>query len=157
MSNRDVYETSDPNGAKVVFDTRYFPIFIHEWHGTATMKIAEEHYPAREPVYERARREGAKLVIITDLSNASTPPATVRKLLGEKAQSDANVDELIGYVILVPSAVMRGVVTALSWIIGENVKPIVYARSMEDALEKATKMAEHAGVTYPPVKYQPRE
>jgi hypothetical protein len=154
MSNTNEVKT-DPNGASISLDARYFPLIISVWKGTPTLELSKWFFGRRRLVLERAQSGGTKVLQISDLGELSTPPATVRQYIGETGKIEDAHDNFLGYVAIVPNPVIRGVVTALRWIIGGDVRPIMFTSNYDEAIKKATSMAEAAGVEFPPIKYTP--
>ena len=153
----EVFEVKDPTSeARIDFDVRAFPYFIAHWIGTPTVPLVDGFLQARRKIFERAVAEGAVTVQITDLSNFGTPTAVVRKHLGAvgKVQDDEFSDVFAGYVLVVPNAVIRGVITALTWIAGDNAKPTAHVGSLHDAFSKDH--SKTLGVDLRTAKYVPR-
>lgn len=157
MSQDKVIRIEDPAspGAAIVLDSRHFPVVVQAFIGQPTMEMAKTYFEARRAWFERARVENTKVFIIADLSKTSSPTATVRKYLGDTAKIEDDRDELLAYATCVPSAIMRGVVTALKWIIGDELKPTTLVATMDESFEKARKTLESHGVNVPPFAYTP--
>jgi hypothetical protein len=150
----DKYETiTDSSGASFSLDSRYFPLIICTWTGVPTLEIMQFHFERRKPHFNRALTAGTKVIQISDMSSMSSPPATIRKYSGEQGKLCDAHEAFIGYVGVVPNAVIRGVVTALQWIVGGDVKPIEFSPSIDEAIKKAAKKFETAGIDFPPITY----
>lgn len=156
MSEQQILRIEDPAspGASIVCDTRHFPLIVQAWIGQPSLEMAKSYFELRRAMFfERARMEKTKVFIVADLSKLSSPSAIVRKYIGDTAKIEDDRDELLGYVSVVPSAIMRGVVTALKWIIGDDVKPITLASSMEEGFARARQVLESNDISVPPFTY----
>ncbi|MFO7562365.1 MAG: hypothetical protein R6X02_06955 [Enhygromyxa sp.] len=123
------------------------------------MELIDKFLIERRRVLERCATESPNLpgVQIADLANFGTPAATVRKHLGDKAKAQDKefTETFAGYIVVVPNAVIRGVVTALNWIIGDDGKPILYASSLKEVFSKD--WTKSLGVDLRTVTYEPRD
>jgi len=153
----DYFELTDPQaGSSVAFDLRYFPCYVTHWSGAPSLELMNKVISARRDVFQRGQAEGKLMVQITDLTKFSAPSATVRKYMGEvgNKQDLEFADVFAGYVVVVPSAIIRGVITALKWFGGEEVKPALYVSSVESAF--STDWTKSLGVDLRSVNYVPR-
>lgn len=157
MSQDKVIRIEDPAspGAAIILDGRYFPVIFQAWIGQPTMEMAKSYFEARGALFDRAQAERTKVFIVSDLAKTGSPTATVRKYIADTAKTEDDRDELLGYATCVPSAIMRGVVTALKWIIGDEVKPVILFASMDAAIEKARQGLETHGINVQPFTYNP--
>jgi len=148
--SRNFQRFTDKNVTLVTEDT-YFPLVIYTWFGEPSMPAVDEYYRLRWQYDERARKEGTKVVLVTDGSEFKPPPATIRKYLAERAMETDASDALLCYVTCVPSPLLRGVVTAMAWIAGEQLKTNINLGSMNKVLERALVEFEKAGIQAPDV------
>jgi hypothetical protein len=138
-------------GASLVVDLRYFPLCIFIWHGNSTLVLVEEYIKTRAACDTRARAEKTKLIVVTDLANAGAPPATVRKAIAEGAAILDKSEAMHSYVTCVPNSLLRGVVTALQWVAGEQSKPNKNVASMMLGIRHALQEYETMGLKVPDV------
>jgi hypothetical protein len=142
-STDEVFEIKDGAGASVVFDLRFLPsCYLTYWSGTPSIALADAFYKARENVFGRVRAAKVSTVQITDLTNITPPPATVRKhmTVHGTAQDSEHADVFAGYINVVPNAIIRGVLTAMTWLGGgDEHRPVVVVGSLQDAFNKEFK------------------
>ncbi|MFV8754838.1 hypothetical protein ACNOYE_30190 [Nannocystaceae bacterium ST9] len=150
MEKQEILRFHDGN-ATLVVDARYFPLTIYTWFGAATMSLVDEYFKARWQFDARAQAAKTKVIIVTDLSAFGAPPATIRKALAERAKDTDKSDALHCYVTCVPNSLLRGVVTALQWIAGDQAKQNTNLASMMLTLRFALNEYEKLGITVPNV------
>lgn len=142
-------------GGSFSLDTRYLPLIICTWTGAPTLEVMNFFFERRKAHFDRALASGTKIIQISDLSNMATPPATIRQYIGEQGKIRDVHDGFLSYVVVVPNAVIRGVITAMKWIAGDDVKPVEFSPSIDDAMKKAAKTFESAGIAFSPAAYTP--
>lgn len=135
------------DGCTITWDRRYLPLLISHVGGKATMAAINFYFNARNEMLNEEGRAGRKVVIINDMSDWVVPPATVRKELGDRAKGDTTLKMIIRYINVVPSPVLRGVITAISWVTGsDNLQPVQIVSSMDEAIRTAYKTLQDEGV-----------
>lgn len=147
--------TAPGGGGSFSLDSRYLPLIICTWTGAPTLEIMNFFFERRKAHFDRALAAGTKIIQISDLSNMATPPATTRQYIGEQGKILDVHDGFLSYVVVVPNAVIRGVITAMKWIAGDDVKPVEFSPSIEDAFKRAAKAFESAGIPFTTTVYTP--
>jgi hypothetical protein len=112
---------------------------------------------------EEAMRECAKMrekcVQITDLSGVHhMPTATQRKIAGEWVKSTLELQKAVslGGANVTPSSIVRGIVTAISWI-GKPPTPVQFFATRHEATLQAFKWLEEGRVLLPPALMELRD
>lgn len=138
--------------AAVVMDERSWPLVTSTWFGTSTEPLVEQFFRHTDGQLDRANARGEKIVLIADTYGASPPPAKVRRRIAElsSAQGPRSEPLVLVSVTVIQSVLIRGAVTALSWIDpslsrGKNVA------SFDAALASALAAMQAAGVGVPAV------
>jgi hypothetical protein len=106
---------------------------------------------ALETVMREAERAKEKIFIINDLTHMrSIPPASQRKFTGEWIQRTANLSRTasVGAAQVTPSAILRGIITAVFWF-HPSPSPSVFVATREEAVSRGILMLEEAGVQLP--------
>jgi hypothetical protein len=134
-----------------VTDTRYFPLVIYTWFGSSTMATVDEYYKRRWENDARAHAAKTKVIMVNDLAHVAPPPATIRKSIADRAKETDASEALHCYITSVPNPLMRGVVTAMQWIVGEQMKPNINVASMTHALRLAMAEFEKLGIKPPSI------
>ncbi|KIG15388.1 hypothetical protein DB30_05651 [Enhygromyxa salina] len=112
----------------------------------------DEYYKVRWAMDAQAKQKNTKVIIVTDLSEFKPPPATIRKELAERAIATDASDAFYRYVTVVPSALLRGVLTAIQWIGGEQLRENTNVPTIDRAI--ALSLAEYEKLGIPPLRIQ---
>ena len=111
-------------------------MFITRWQGLPTMEEAAEFFGEYRAVLERLQ-PGEKVVVITDFTNAERPGPDIRKFVGESFRNLGDLRKhVVNSYLVVSSAMVRGAVTAASWI-APSMKTITMVATFDDAMNKA--------------------
>lgn len=111
----------DYDDCVITVDRRRMPILLVTWRGRPNERAIHGYFERVVDVCQRAGRQ--KFIAISDARAASVPTASVRKLMGDKIAETRPATEavLLGGVVIVKTAVMRGALTAIQWALrGEN-------------------------------------
>lgn len=134
MGDVEVFESE---GCEVHCDARTLPVVFVTWFGLATVELVDAYFAWSNRLNERAHASGRRYVMITDTLEGERPSPLVRKHISEltNAQPDY-VDALtIESLVVIDSPIMRGTLTALSWLIPDfDVVPI---KSLPLAIDRA--------------------
>jgi hypothetical protein len=122
-------------GGSLVVDDRYFPLILSRWSGEITMEVIQQHIAFLTGMLDRARAEGLLVAEVSDGREAERPPATMRKLLAER------VEDLFGRYpemlrpthVVIDNPVLRGVLTAMSWLTRQPLEIRAY-RTLPEAI-----------------------
>jgi hypothetical protein len=116
----DVKGFQAPGGkGYALIDLRYFPVSVMVWKNDPFEELMHPYYAWRLKASQLAHERGALHVVIKDLSEWGVPKPTVRQIIGEYAQRD-NEEHFGWRFLIVSNPIMRGAVTAIAWIKGEN-------------------------------------
>jgi hypothetical protein len=120
--------------SSVVLVDRFEPILLVVWTGSPTEELLDHAKRWFEQRIRDATERGAPLVMIADASQGGLPSPAVRRKLTEPI---ATADCLLDWIAITPqSNLLRGVLHAVSWIIGpEHERTIV--GTYREALERA--------------------
>lgn len=99
-------------------DEQHFPMVLQRWEGAVTVEIVRDHFDYSMPLLERARRENVAISVVLDATNTVRPTSIVRKSIAERADEiAAQWPELLRPSrVVIQSAPLRGVITALGWL-----------------------------------------
>ena len=140
------------HGGSLHLDATHFPVLVATWAGTITHEIMDAYFELRAPYTQRADELGLKVVVITDATRMDLPVAAVRKYIGEQAKAiDRSFASMLGYAVIVPSQLLRGIVTAIGWFMGDHALVMRQAATLEGAWAETQKLYAEAGATPPPL------
>ena len=106
------------DGGGVLIDDRYSPILITFFFGEVSLDCAMWHANHHERLVQALAKKGLRAVTITDATYTPPPAAEVRKFWGDwtkKLTPEVKAATLMAATVL-KSAVLRGILTALSWL-----------------------------------------
>jgi hypothetical protein len=132
------------------FDYSYFPIITIYYVGTFSDEIIHQAYALRELSSRAAHEQKTGVVVVMGVDEARVPPATTRKLAGEYAKRDKTEVGYIRGVNVVTNRLMRGALTAVTWLTGDASSPL-WATSYVDGVAKAKEIYESQGLPLPPI------
>ena len=135
----------------VVLDTRYWPVVFATWVGEPTQPAVVRYFDASDDLFVRARKERTRFVLVTDAALAGRPSPKVRKLIADEtnAQPSDALELTLGSIIVVENALIRGVVTALTWIL-PRLRDSQTVGSIEHAIDVALRTLDDARIPHPP-------
>lgn len=146
---------SDPlwclDGAStVVVDSRHWPIVFATWFDEPTERLVRTYFDNHARLLERARANREPFVLVTDTFATRQPSAKARKLIADltNAQPEYATSLLVGSVIVLESAILRGVVTALGWILPRMADSESIA-TIGAAVERALALLDRNGIARP--------
>jgi hypothetical protein len=119
MAESDATVRIREGACTIVLDTEHWPVVFATWFGEPNEAAVSRYFAKSEELFARARRARQKFVLVTDAASAERPSAKVRKLIADKTnQQPSDAPELTaGSIIVVENTLIRGVVTALTWIL----------------------------------------
>ena len=117
-------------------DTRYFPICSVRLFGETTLDLAKTFEAWLLPLVNKAKSEGKKVIIINDFSRSKIPPPVARKYMAKTADALNDNAGFAYWVPVVPSRILRGVLTAVLWMVESDDKRTFYATGLADAVQK---------------------
>jgi hypothetical protein len=146
MSEQELVKRRTDGQCEIIWDHRYLPILIGHVVGEANMSSVDFFFSVRDAALMAAAKEGQKIVVVSDMTRYAMPPATIRKALGERAKNDPNMGSILGYVNVVPNALLRGMVTAIQWLVGDGLRPVKVVGSLPDGIKASIQMLANAGI-----------
>jgi hypothetical protein len=135
----------------VVIDDRYLPILVTTFFGDISLEVATWHGTTHQAMVATQARRAAKAISITDSSHTKAPPAEVRKYWGEQTKNfPAEVKQAtLAAIVVIKSPIIRGVMTALSWL-NPELRTVEVYDTMELALARAREHLRKDGQVVPP-------
>src|SRR5688572_13463230 len=135
----------------VVIDDRYLPIIVTTFFGDVTLEAATWHGETHQALVEAQSRRGVRIVTVTDSSHTKPPAAEVRKYWADLTKNfpPAVKDATLAAFVVIKSPVIRGVMTALSWL-NPELRTVELYDSVEAALQTAAARLKSAGQALPP-------
>jgi len=135
----------------VVIDDRHLPVIVTTFFGEVSLEAATWHGKTHQALVEEQSRRSARIITITDSSHTKPPPAEVRKYWADLTKNfpPAVKEATLAAFVVIKSPVIRGVMTALSWLNPELRSVEVYD-SVEHAFRVARDRLSAAGQSVPP-------
>lgn len=149
MADTDLRYIVD-GGSVVVLDARYWPVVFATWFDEPTESLVRKYFEAHDVLLERGRANREPFVLVTDTFATKQPSAKARRLVADltNAQPAHAASLTIGSIIVIESAILRGVVTALQWILPRMADSICVA-TISQAVERSLSTLDERGVKRP--------
>jgi hypothetical protein len=111
-------QTFADGSAAVVVDTRHEPIVISTWFGAPNTALVERYFDWLGETLGGFAATKTGYGLINDASDAGRPDPMVRRLLAERGDvvSAESVHLMLGSYTVISNPLVRGVMTALSWV-----------------------------------------
>ena len=134
----------------IIVDTKHWPVVFATWFGEPTEGAVMRYFAANEALFNRARKERTRFVLVTDAAFTQRPSPKVRKLIAQQTNAQpADSQELaVGSIIIVESALIRGVVTALTWIL-PRLKDSRIVGGVDEAIDVALRILDDQRLARP--------
>jgi hypothetical protein len=129
-------------------DVRAFPLMVADTNGEVDVATFDPYFEWRNQWIAYAASRGVKLIQISITNTAKPPSATVRKHIADRVSDDAKLAAFGGTYMVVPSALMRGVVTAVMWVMGSS-EVVKNFGTLADAADAASRYFADAGIEAP--------
>ncbi len=141
-------------------ETTDWPLILMDC-GTFRDKDADLHASliCIEELMRECVKTREKCVQVTDLSKVTSMPSAVqRKIAGDWVKSTIDLQKAVslGGVNVTPSAIVRGIITAIGWI-QKPTTPVLYVATRSEALLQALKWLEEGRVLLSPSLHQLRD
>jgi hypothetical protein len=123
-----------------VLDDSAWPVVYARFRGVATTEGYDEYAHWLERQIERATHEKGKIVSINDTIGAIQVSSEVRRHIAswlERHNAAGASAVTAGSFVVINSAVVRGVMTALSWVAKDRMGGVVSVSSVEEAWDGA--------------------
>jgi hypothetical protein len=127
-----------------VINVNFLKIF-----GVLESKDAEE---IAELIHRMSIRPSTYLLYnLLNLAEVQKAPSTSRRIIADKLKKhqDQYTDTMLGVALVIPSPLVRGVLVAINWIVGDFKHPADYVKNTATALAKARKYFKNAGLDFP--------
>jgi hypothetical protein len=151
-------DTCEFEGVRV--DTSDWPIILVDFPPGKLQDATLRSVLGRlEELMREAERPREKVFFINDLTHMRLiPPASQRKFTGEWIQRTASLSKAasVGAAQVTPSAILRGIITAVFWF-HPSPTPSVFVATREEAFSSGVRMLEEAGVLLPPRLHRLRQ
>jgi hypothetical protein len=143
--------------SRVVLDTTHWPIVFATWFGEPTEPLVAKYFKQHDKTLQRARSTEQPFILVTDTFATKQPSAKARKLIADLTAAqptDATKFTYASYIVI-ESALIRGVVTALRWIL-PRMADSESVDSVGKAIERSLALLDSKGVARPPhiMKYK---
>ena len=134
--------------ARFLFDERYFPLVLVQ----SPEEVERDGLEQLFRDFERLFRLELRYALVLDLTNIGhIPSAATRKQIAtwEAAHIADTKRWNIGVAIALKSALVRGALTALSWVVQDE-SPRVHVATRAQAIEHGIKLLEGEGIAITP-------
>jgi hypothetical protein len=132
----------------IVFDSRYSPLIVVTFIGDLDLAQGRWFEETSLKVAQRESAKGRRLAMIHDATRSTRTSPEMRKFwteMSKRAQPATNAATLASYIV-VSNPVIRGVLTAISWVAPDVAKMETFA-NLDSAIGKATRVLEAAGIS----------
>jgi hypothetical protein len=144
-------EVHDFGGIRIV--TVDWPIMLME---ITEHRVTDDDLRAALARFEAIMREchqsREKFALVTDLSKLRhLPPASQRKIAADWVNSTSELQKVtnVGGANVTPSAIIRGIVTAIYWL-ARPATPAAFVATRDEAMQQAIRWLEQDGAPLPP-------
>ena len=129
-------------------DDDAFPLVLVTWTGTVTAESIRSLIEESNRIAARAEKAGVSTVTIHDSRKQGRPSPETRVLMADLTKATA-VSHSLGEVVVLDSAALRGVLTAISWVAPGAIRKVKTVASLDDAYAKAAELFKAAGQAVP--------
>jgi len=152
MSERSPTTFLRDGSSSIVVDEGHWPVVIATWFGEPTEALVEKYFAHTVLQYKRAREGRERFVLITDTYATDRPSPKARKRIADLAAKyrPESKECTLHAITIIESALIRGVVTALSWVQPELAET-ENVGSFDVAIQRALAALRAAGVAPPAV------
>lgn len=126
------------------------PFLFMTWFGKQDPELVDAYFDEYERLVREAQAAGERLVFITDALDADAPGPVIRRRIMERVetmQSALDATQLATFVVLA-SAVVRGALTAMSWL-SRAPWSTEYVPTPGEAIDRGRAAIRAAGLTPP--------
>lgn len=126
------------------------PLLFVTWFDDQDERLVDDYFAEYERHVREAHVAGERFVLISDALDAKAPGATIRRRIMARTEAMPEFfhDVQIGNFVVLASAVVRGALTAMSWL-SRTPWSSEYAATPAEAIERAREMLRGAGVDVP--------
>ena len=149
-SQIDITTLSGTNGVEGLVDMRYFPLTMEKKLGDPSEEYVHNFYKWRKACSAVAARNNTFHVNIMDICDWGVPKPTIRRLIGEYSAADKDEEGFAWQFIIVDKPVIRGAVTAIVWMRGDN-SVFSFVANWQEAVRNAIAEFDKRGLPTPKV------
>jgi hypothetical protein len=132
-------------GSEASFDARFAPIYVTQFRGRIQLESAEWLDKVASPIFARALSEGKPAFYIVDARGMQSPPATVRRYWADSIERNrAQLSQMLGTIVVVDNAILRGALTAINWLTGRG-NAISYVTTFTEAVVEGNRLLSAGG------------
>jgi hypothetical protein len=129
-------------------DDSGFPLLLVRWTGTSSKEDFAAFFEELERLHQRARTSNARLVTIHDARTAQRPDAPAREFAATRMKQ-ATLDGSLLDVVVTDQAALRGVITAMSWVLPGQMKKVKSTATLQEAYALANQIYVDAKLPLP--------
>ncbi|GEM_PF-1987837 len=131
-------------------DVSHFPLTFDRKLGEPTEQYIHDFYAWRRACSLHAYKMGTVHINVMDFNAWNVPKPTIRKLISEYSRQDLEEPGFCWQYLVITKAVMRGAITAISWMRGDK-SAYTFVATQEEAITRAKKMYEERGLSAPDI------
>ncbi|HEY1098858.1 MAG TPA: hypothetical protein VGF99_08010, partial [Myxococcota bacterium] len=121
-------------------DDSAWPIAYARFTGESSLEGFQRYTAWLEAMVERARREQCRFVCVNDARGTSMVSAEVRRAMAAWVSDHGKTafdGVALGTIVVVDNVIVRGVMTAISWVNREQMNKVVSVATVEEAWRHA--------------------
>ena len=133
-------------------DDQAWPIVYARFEGPSTVEGFAEYAAWLETLVARARAERTRFITISDTRGGLQVTPDVRRYIGQWVAGLAEsgfTASTVGTIVVLDSAIVRGVMTAISWVSRAQMADVSTQATVEGAWQQAIELASAAGLRVP--------
>ncbi len=146
----DVTVLTGTNGVEGSVDMRFFPLTIEKKVGEPSEEYVRNFYKWRKACSAYAHSIGTCHVNIMNIDEWGVPKPTIRRLIGELSSDDKDEVGFAWQFIVVNKPVIRGAVTAIVWMRGDQ-SVYSFVADWADGIRNALELFRQRGIELPPI------
>jgi len=124
---------------------RHLPILLSTFRGEIELDALKQHDEEVTAVINKALDQRRPIVYVVDARGVAMPSAMVRRYWATQVnQSRAVLDSMLGTIIIIDSALLRGALTAIVWMTDAG-KRLSCVPTFDAALERANTLLGERG------------
>lgn len=129
-------------------DGSAFPLVMVRWTGRLMRPEFNGFFDSLTELHHKAAAQKVGLVTVHDARHAERPDADVRAAMAERVKTWSGTSTLVD-VVVTDSAALRGVITALGWVMPTLMIRVKAVKDMSAAVEVARGAFQAAGQAVP--------
>jgi hypothetical protein len=99
----------------------HFPVLVAQWSGDVTHEDVDAFKRWAEGKIADARTQGLRVVVVQDTTDSKPPTPAVRKAIADWVNTRPKDEEPpLAVLVVVKNAVIRGVLTAMRWLVSRT-------------------------------------